>query len=53
VTSLDLVVLYAADLEASQRFYATLGLVLTREQHGRGPVHYSAQLDGTVLSCTR
>jgi lactoylglutathione lyase len=47
--SLGLLVLYVADLEASRRFYSLLGLDLAREQHGRGPVHYSAELGGTVL----
>jgi catechol 2,3-dioxygenase-like lactoylglutathione lyase family enzyme len=47
--SLALVVLYVADLEESRHFYATVGLDLVREQHGSGPVHYSAVLDGAVL----
>lgn len=41
--------LRCGDLEASRRFYSALGLVLTTEQHGSGPVHYSCQLGATVL----
>ncbi|MFE3758505.1 VOC family protein [Nocardia tengchongensis] len=44
--SLFLLVLYVEDIEASREFYAALGLGLVREQHGRGPVHYSVTLDG-------
>lgn len=46
---LTLIVLYVSDVEASQQFYAGLGLILRREQHDGGPVHYSTKLSGTVL----
>jgi hypothetical protein len=49
VPELDLLVLRCADLGASKVFYEALGLVLTREQHGNGPVHYSTLLGSTVL----
>ena len=45
----SLIVLYTADLEAARAFYAGLGLSLAREQHGHGPVHYSALLGPTML----
>ncbi|MCB9441157.1 MAG: VOC family protein [Mycolicibacterium sp.] len=49
VSALDYLVIYVSDLEASAQFYGALGLTLVREQHGSGPVHYSAQLGETVL----
>jgi catechol 2,3-dioxygenase-like lactoylglutathione lyase family enzyme len=50
VTSLGLIVLYCADCERSREFYATFGLDLVEEQHGeKGPVHYSAMLDGGLV----
>ena len=49
VASLSLLVLRAADLEQTRRFYEALGLVFTREQHGSGPVHYASVLGDTVL----
>lgn len=38
----NLVVLRAADLGACRRFYACFGMTFVQEQHGAGPVHYSA-----------
>jgi catechol 2,3-dioxygenase-like lactoylglutathione lyase family enzyme len=49
VVSLNHVVVYAADLEAARRFYTCLGLELQSEQHGKGPVHYAAELPGMVF----
>lgn len=46
---LTLLVVRCRDLERSRNFYAALGLALTTEQHGSGPVHYSCQLGATVL----
>ncbi|MGQ0842624.1 MAG: VOC family protein [Sporichthyaceae bacterium] len=39
---LNLVVLRTADLESCRRFYTCFGMTFVREQHGLGPVHYSA-----------
>jgi catechol 2,3-dioxygenase-like lactoylglutathione lyase family enzyme len=47
--TLSLIVLRAADLEATRAFYAALGLPLAEEKHGDGPTHYSCDLGGTVL----
>jgi catechol 2,3-dioxygenase-like lactoylglutathione lyase family enzyme len=47
--TLTLIVLRAADLEATRAFYLALGLPLAEERHGNGPLHYSADLGGTVL----
>jgi predicted enzyme related to lactoylglutathione lyase len=49
VASLSLLVLRAADLEQTRRFYEALGLAFTREQHGAGPVHYACVLGDVVL----
>lgn len=46
---LTLLVLRCRDLEVSRRFYEALGLLLTTEQHGTGPTHYSCQLGVLVL----
>lgn len=46
---LNLVVLRVADLAVSERFYGVLGLTFTREKHGRGPEHLSAESNGVVL----
>ena len=46
---LNLVVVYAADLEAARRFYAALGLNLKSEQHGKGPLHYATEMPGIVF----
>lgn len=45
----SLVVLRFADLDLAGRFYAALGLRLTKEKHGSGPDHYSCQLGPVVL----
>ena len=48
--ALSLLVVRCRDLDRSCAFYGSLGLSLHREQHGEGPVHYSATLhDGAVL----
>lgn len=49
IARLNLVVIYVADLEASCAFYRCLGLTFVSEQHGAGPAHYAAVLDGMVL----
>ncbi|MFD4835396.1 VOC family protein [Streptomyces uncialis] len=41
-----LLVIYTPDLDACRDFYAGFGLLLVRERHGTGPVHYAAELDG-------
>jgi len=43
------VVLRVPDLEQSAQFYRSIGLTLTEERHGDGPLHYSFPLsDGMV-----
>ena len=41
--------IYVTDLERSHRFYTSLGLTFTREQHGDRPVHYATLLEGDVI----
>lgn len=48
-TVLDLVVLRAADLEQSRRFYEALGLRFACERHGNGPEHLAARSGGLVF----
>ena len=38
-------VIYCQDLEKSRIFYELIGFILTWEQHGSGPVHYSFRAD--------
>lgn len=47
--SLGLIVLRAADLEQTLRFYQALGLEFSEEQHGNGPLHYACDLGGMVI----
>lgn len=47
--ALSLLVIRAADLEASKAFYAKLGVRFQTEQHGQGPVHLSSTLGPTVF----
>ncbi len=47
--TLNLLVIYAQDMAASERFYAALGLRFASEQHGRGPEHRAAELGDLVL----
>ncbi len=47
--ALNLVVLRAANLEISLKFYQSLGLEFVQEQHGNGPIHYSCEIGSTVI----
>ena len=49
MTSLNLIVLRAADIESALNFYKALGLEFIQEQHGNGPVHYACEMDGLVI----
>lgn len=49
MTALSLLVLYVSDLDASRDSYTGLGLDLVREQHCRGPEHWSAHLGGGLV----
>ena len=47
--SLNLVVVYASDVDAAIQFYGCLGLKFQSEQHGSGPKHYAATMGDAVL----
>ena len=46
---LNLVVLRCGDVEASRRFYESLGVRFTSHAHGSGPEHYASESDDVVL----
>jgi len=46
---LNLLVLYVTDLDAALRFYTICGLAFRPEQHGSGPLHYSASTAGPLI----
>ncbi|BCM93377.1 hypothetical protein IAD21_05268 [Abditibacteriota bacterium] len=46
---LSLLVLRSRAIEVTRDFYSALGLHFEQEQHGSGPLHYAAQVEGTVL----
>lgn len=49
MVQLTLLVLRCADIERSRALFEAIGLEFSREKHGDGPVHYAANLAGTVL----
>ena len=46
---LNLVVLRCRDIDRAMAFYSKLGMRFTKERHGTGPEHYSAELKGIVF----
>lgn len=46
---LNLIVIRSLDAVRLVAFYQMLGISFEEEQHGRGPVHWAADLDGLVL----
>jgi catechol 2,3-dioxygenase-like lactoylglutathione lyase family enzyme len=49
VIAVTLLVLRCADVERARKFYEALGLAFRAEQHGAGPLHYSATIGQTIL----
>ncbi len=49
MTELSLIVLRAVDLDHTLAFYTALDLEFTPEQHGSGPLHYSAPLGTAII----
>ncbi len=47
--SMNLVVIYARDIELAKEFYDALGLSFASEQHGSGPRHYAALMGSLVF----
>lgn len=46
---MNLVVLRSTDVDRAAKFYAELGLSLTKHRHGNGPEHYSSEWNGFVF----
>lgn len=46
---LSLLVLRFLDVNEARAFYESIGLAFTEEQHGDGPIHYSCELNGTLI----
>jgi len=49
IVSLSLLVIRVADVDRAVHFYEQLGLHFEKQQHGKGPVHYSTDLGITVF----
>jgi lactoylglutathione lyase len=47
--TLSLVVLKTRQVDAMRRFYASLGIELVQEQHGKGPVHFAGKVGNVML----
>lgn len=47
--SLRLLVLKTNDVSVVVSFYRSLGFAFTQEQHGKGPVHFSAPLGDGII----
>lgn len=47
--TLNLLVLRCKDIERSKKFYEKLKLKFKKEQHGKGPIHYSTRVGTLVL----
>lgn len=47
--TLKLLVLKTHDVDAACRFYGSIGLEFTPEQHGSGPLHYAANVGDIIL----
>jgi lactoylglutathione lyase len=48
-TSLSLLVLRTARIDACIVFYQRLGLAMVEEKHGKGPIHYSSSSNGITV----
>src|SRR5689334_10970371 len=47
--SISLIVLRTTKMESSLAFYRVFGLEFAQEQHGTGPIHFSSEMNGTVI----
>ena len=47
--TINLIVIRVKDLNRSKKFYETLGINFSYEQHGKGEKHLSAMLEGIVF----
>ena len=46
---INLIVIRTKDIDQLANFYQKLGIQFDYHQHGKGPFHYAAELDGTVF----
>jgi predicted enzyme related to lactoylglutathione lyase len=46
---LNLIVLKTRQVEQVRTFYQVLGLDLTEEQHGKGPIHFAGRIGDVVI----
>ena len=46
---LNLLVLRCKNIEVTKNFYEKLGFEFLQEQHGKGPIHYSANINEIVI----
>lgn len=49
IVNLNLLVLRCLDIKQSKEFYEKLSFLFIEEQHGKGPIHYSAMIGSLVL----
>ena len=49
IVRLSLVVLKTREVDSLRRFYNALGVELTEEQHGKGPLHFAGPVGDVVL----
>jgi lactoylglutathione lyase len=47
--TLSLVVLKTRQVDKLLRFYNSIGIEMTEEQHGKGPIHFSGRVGDLVL----
>lgn len=47
--SLSLLVLKTSQLDRLKAFYECIGCLFVKEKHGKGPVHYAAEMEGCLL----
>ncbi len=46
---IELIVLKTKQVEALRAFYGAMGLAFVEEQHGKGPIHWSAKAGAAVF----
>jgi len=46
---INLIVIYCNDINLSKGFYECFGISFVEEKHGKGPIHFSCELDGIIL----
>lgn len=49
MVELGLIVIRSEDIEATARFYETIGLEFELERHGKGPEHYAARIGSAIF----